>query len=182
MMETWVDIQQAFGRYQVSDQGAVRSVRLENGHKPRVLKSWLSGRANGAKYKFVSLSIEGVVTKVSVHRLVAAAFVPNPEGKAQVNHLSGDSLNNHVENLEWATNAENNLHAYRALGRVAGITGKGHRHPKAKPCTLVRGGEIVKARSASEAARLIGANPSQVVKLLAGITQQAKGWRLQNEI
>lgn len=54
-----------------------------------------------------------------VHRLVAMKYLPNPLGKRTVNHKNGNKLDNRVCNLEWATDSENNLHSYRALGRKA---------------------------------------------------------------
>lgn len=62
-------------------------------------------------YLRVELWSHGNGKKFSVHRLVAAAFIPNPENKSSVNHKDGNKQNNNIDNLEWVTNSENKKHA-----------------------------------------------------------------------
>lgn len=86
-------------------------------------------------YKRVSIYVNGVPTDLRVHRLVAAAFIPNPENKPQVNHIDGNKSNNYVGNLEWCTNGENQKHAYK-LGlrdsRKNSINARGVKNPNCK--------------------------------------------------
>lgn len=65
------------------------------------------------KYRAVSIQENGKQVHLFVHRLVAEAYIPNPENKPEVNHLDGDPSNNNVENLEWCTRRENAVHAVK---------------------------------------------------------------------
>lgn len=96
----WKPVPAEFGPYEVSDLG---DVRRSDGNK---LKPWLS-----MGYPYVGLSNDGTQVKIAVHRLVALAFIPNPEQKDRVNHRDGIKTNNMVWNLEWSTARENTDHA-----------------------------------------------------------------------
>lgn len=71
-------------------------------------------------YKRVTLSHSGKLNRIAVHRLVALAYVPNPEGLPDVNHIDHDPTNNHYTNLEWVTHSQNMLHCH-AAGRCSNL-------------------------------------------------------------
>lgn len=103
MSENWKPIEGYEGLYEVSDQGRVRNIK--RGGRIMALSTVTHG------YIVANLSKDGKTRSVLVHRIVAKAFIPNPENKEQVNHIDGIKSNNSADNLEWVTPHENILHA-----------------------------------------------------------------------
>lgn len=116
MTEEWRDIKGYEGKYQISNMGRVKSLHYHRGNNERVLKPRYPLPPQN-EYGYVVLSKNNKIQHFYVHRLVAEYFVPNPEDKPYVNHKDGNKRNNNVENLEWVTPLENNLHAYHVLGK-----------------------------------------------------------------
>ena len=103
MKEVWKDI---YEEYQISNLGRIKSLKWG---KERIL----TPRKNFKGYMQIHIRVNGKDKVIKVHRLVAEAFIPNPDNKPQVNHIDGNKENNTSLNLEWCTNSENQLHAYK---------------------------------------------------------------------
>lgn len=135
MIEEWRKVGNS--NYSVSSCGSVRN---DTRNKP--IKPFLD--RYGYKKVFLGKGVE-----VTVHRLVARAFIPNPEEKPQVNHKNGVKTDNRVENLEWATNSENQFHSYRVLGKVASVEAA-HEANKRRVLCVETGMEYETVKAASE--------------------------------
>lgn len=114
--EVWKPVVGYEGLYEASNFGKIKS--LWNWNSSNSLRKVLSPNNMKIKYKQVYLSKRWKGNTNLVHRIVAKAFIPNPEDKPQVNHINWIKTDNRVENLEWCTRSENSLHAYRQLWKI----------------------------------------------------------------
>lgn len=189
MKEIWRPIKES-SNYLVSNLGRVYSVR----RKDRL------GRYNGSGvflkmcfdkdgYNSVNPRISNKSVTLKVHRLVAEAFLPNPENKPQVNHKNGIKTDNRVNNLEWCTHSENIRHTYKALGRVSE-----KRNKKLKNETIEKIKNTISSRktccgykvkcletgrifnSGAEASAFIGLTKDRVSQCCRGVTKSSGGF------
>ncbi len=118
MEENWKPCPGAEGSHMVSSKGRIKltsfnEIVLINGHSDA--------------YGYTIVTINNKPCKV--HRLVALAFIPNPNNKPQINHIDGQKGNNNIENLEWVTASENLKHSYDFLSRKVNT-------PKGEDCNF----------------------------------------------
>lgn len=96
------------GLYKINKQGDVYIMK-----KPRKKEGIKKVSIDKDEYRQVNLYKQGKPTTYKIHRLVALTFIPNPNNYPVINHIDGNKQNNRVDNLEWCTRSENDLHAFR---------------------------------------------------------------------
>ena len=170
-MEIWKDIADYEGLYQVSNLGKVKSLNYNKSRKEKILKP----QSDKKGYLMVKLCKEGKRKTCKVHRLVAKAFVPNPENKPQVNHKDEDKTNNKVENLEWMTARENSNHGTRTE-RMAKSQTNNKKQSKPIYGINIKTNEKIEFSSTREAGRN-GFDASAIVKCLKGRRKTHKGYK-----
>lgn len=170
--EVWKPIEGYEGLYEVSDYGRIKSLEryMNNKGKPQIVKEKILKQSTiNSGYKRVELSKDGNRKPFLVHRLVALAFVPNPDNKPHVNHIDENKVNNCSENLEWVTLKENNNYgehnhkAAIARGLHIGIFDK-------------QGNCIKEFNSMSEASRNTGINYASIHDCVKGKQKHAGGY------
>lgn len=191
MEEIWKDIVGYEGLYQVSNLGRVKSRGSDKWHKGRMLKPMFDGKGN---YLFVGLHKNGKTKQRNIHRLVAEAFIINPNNLPCVNHINEVKTDNKVTNLEWCTveynsnygNAKKNMIASRRKNNNQEAINKKIKEAKKrngsfsceKPVAqyTMDGTFISNYESATDAERKTGISRGGIQRCCIGRYSQAKGF------
>ena len=185
--ERWLPVVGYEGFYMVSSLGRVRLLERSGFRKngrffyvhSKIKKPYLT------KFGYYRLRMEKNKHSkhIFVHRLVAEAFLPNPENKPEINHKNGIRTDNRVENLEWVTRSENIIHSYKFLGHKAPqLFGKDN--PMCKIVLKIKDGVVIQEFfGAKAAAESIGVRTDTISKVCAGKYKTCKGfvWEYKNK-
>ena len=186
MEEIWKDIEGYERLYQISNLGNVKSLDRyiinKNGDKQYFPGKYLT-QGISDNYLKVTLSKSNKQRTFRVHILVARAFIPNPENKPEVNHMDGNKQNNRVDNLEWNTRSENELHAYKnGLAKPSNkqkqaVAKYAKENYSKKVVQYSLNGEFIKEwNSMHDVWRELGIRPSYICRCCKGLRNQTYGY------
>ena len=171
-MEKLVD---DFPHYKVTDDGRIFSRYSSRSSYVDAASPWTEifpSKEKSSGYMVVTLVHKSFVKKKRVHRLIAEAFIPNPENKPYVNHIDGDKTNYHPSNLEWVSASENSIHAV-----ATGLATNTYR-ASSTPCKCISAyGIETKYDSINEASRVTGVAASNISAVCNGKRKTAGGYR-----
>lgn len=168
MIEIWKDIEGFEGLYQIGSCGNVKSVRNNI-----ILKL----NKNRCGYLLVKLCKNGKKNYFTVHRLVAKAFIPNPDSKPHIDHIDTVKTNNHVDNLRWVTPSENMMNE-KTYSKIL----KEREKQKMPVSCFTMGGEYVKTYESVISVKKDGHCESCVSQCCKGIFNQHHNmiWKYAN--
>jgi hypothetical protein len=151
-----------FSNYLIGNNGEVYNKQTQYSKKP-------TSNYSGKGYLYVDLYNGNKRKRKYIHRLVAEAFIPNPQNKPYINHIDGDTHNNLVENLEWCTPLENVEHASKVIKAMTQYEKANNRRKrKVKMFNRFNGQEVATFESISEAAKRMCIPVSNIVACLKG--------------
>lgn len=180
MIEEWKDIRGYEGFYQISSLGHVRNLAIYSFKYNRVIQRkyprFLRQETTRDGYKRVVLSLYGKKKKYSVHRLVASAFIDNPNNYPEVNHKDECTDNNRVENLEWCT-AKFNSNYGTLPQRIKERLLKNHPTAKVVNQYDMDGRLLNTYPSARKASEDFNVSPSMIERACRGQAKTAAGYR-----
>lgn len=170
--EVWKDAVGFEGRYQVSNYGRVKSLGFYNAKRKCFRKGVILKQGINSKgYLRVNIkNCNSLRKNCQVHRLVAQAFIPNPNNMPEVNHINGIKSDNRVENLEWVSAKQNTQHALK----------NGLRKSYYRPVCKIKNGIVIEEyESIMEASKKNNVKRSGISRVLAGRRKTTGGyeWR-----
>lgn len=165
--ETWKPVVGYESAYQVSNIGNVRNTK-----RNKNLKIW----KHRTGYMLCKLYWNGKKNTLAVHRLMAIAFIPNPDNKPQVNHKNTTKHHNRLDNLEWVTNSENQIHAF-ANGKISRVSGSKHHASKKVIQSDLSGQKINEWESMNKAAKQLGIQNNSIYLACNNKIKKAGGFK-----